>query len=68
MTAGDLNKMTRHLRAQIVKELYATMERLGAEPDLLSIVGSWGDTLDDEEVLALLKEYKATGQVLRLPQ
>jgi len=44
------------------------MERLGAEPDLLSIVGSWGDTLDDEEVLALLKEYKATGQVLRLPQ
>ena len=60
--------MTQRLRAQIAEELFTAMERLGAEPDLLSIVGSWGDTLDDEEVLALLKEYKATGQVLRLPQ
>ena len=40
--------MTRpHLRAQIANEIYIAMERLGADPNLLSIVGSYGDTLDD---------------------
>ena len=37
------------------------MERLGAGPELLSIIGSYGDTLEDEEVLALLREYNAEG-------
>ena len=53
-----------HLKAQIAKELYVAMERLGADPDLLSIIGSYGDTLTDEEILALLREYNATGRVL----
>jgi hypothetical protein len=34
----------------------------------LPIVGSWGDTLGDEEILALLREYNATGRVLHQPQ
>jgi hypothetical protein len=41
------------------------LERLGAEPELLSIVGSWRDTLDDTEVLALLRRYNDTGRALR---
>ena len=44
------------LTAQIARELYIAMERLSADPELLSIVSSYGDTLDDEEILALLRE------------
>jgi hypothetical protein len=47
------------ITAQIVHELYAVLERLGAEAELLAVVGSWRDTLSDREVLALLREYNA---------
>jgi hypothetical protein len=50
-----------HLTAKIARELYIAMERLSADPELLSILSSWGDTLNDEEILALLPEYNATG-------
>jgi hypothetical protein len=49
-----------HVKAQIAGELYIAMERHGADPDLLSIIGSYGDTLSDEEILALLREYNAS--------
>jgi hypothetical protein len=45
------------MQSRIARELYVAMERLGADPMLLSIIGSWGDTLDDEEVLALLRDW-----------
>jgi hypothetical protein len=47
---------------QIRAEIYIAMERLGAPPRLLAVIGSWGDTLSDEAVLALLKEWNETGQ------
>lgn len=56
------------LKEQIATEFYAALERLGADEELLSIVGSWRDTLDDAEVLSLLREYNATGRVLHRPQ
>jgi hypothetical protein len=56
------------IKAQIAVEIYAALERLGADEDLLSIVGSWRDTLDDVEVLALLRAYNTTGKVLHRPQ
>ena len=56
------------IKAQIAGEIYAALERLDADPDLLAIVGSWRDTLGDEEVLALPQEYNATGRVLHGPQ
>jgi hypothetical protein len=37
---------------------------LDAPPELLSIIGSYGDTLDDKEVLQLLKDWNETGKVL----
>jgi hypothetical protein len=52
------------INAQIAVEIYAALERLGAEPELLSIVGSWRDTLEDSEVLALLQRYNATWRFL----
>jgi hypothetical protein len=45
---------------EIVAQLYAALERLGADEELLAIVGSYGDTLSDATVLRLLQEYNAT--------
>ena len=36
--------------------IYDTFRRLGAQSDLLSIVGSWGDTVDDERVLEQMQK------------
>ena len=43
--------------AKIREELYRAMKSLGAQSDLLSIVGSWGDTMDDEWVLNALRDW-----------
>ena len=42
---------------------YRAAGERGADSSLLSIIGSWGDTLPDEEVLAMLKEWN-TGERL----
>ena len=44
---------------RVVDEIYVALENLGAPPVLLSIIGSWGDTLTDEQVLAALKSWNA---------
>ena len=44
---------------EIRSEIYAAFETLGADRNLLAAIGSWGDTLADAEVLALLKEWNA---------
>jgi hypothetical protein len=41
------------LKAQIAGEIHIALERLGADEELLTIVGSWRDTLDDRQVLAM---------------
>jgi len=56
------------VRAQIAGELGAALERLGADEELLAIVGSWGDTLNDAEVLAMLRKYNAGQPTLHRPQ
>lgn len=48
---------------RIKGEIYLAMEKLGATPKLLACVGSWGDTLPDPEVLALLKTWNTTGEI-----
>jgi hypothetical protein len=42
---------------EIVREIPKALESLGADRELLATVGSWGDTLDDEEVLMLIKKW-----------
>jgi hypothetical protein len=66
--AWNAAAMTADLKAQIDSELYAALESLGADEELLAIVGSWRDTLDDAEVLSMLRDYKATGRTLQRPQ
>jgi hypothetical protein len=56
------------LQAQIAREFYTVLERLGADSELLAVVGRWRDTLDDADILAMLQEYNRTGRVLHRPQ
>lgn len=41
------------------EEIYEAAERLGADRYLLAAIGSWGDTLADEEVLKDLRDWNA---------
>jgi hypothetical protein len=43
------------------------LERLGAHEQLLAVVGSRRDTLSDEGVLMMLREFNTIGRVLYLP-
>jgi len=49
-------------QAAIVQELYRTFQKLGAPPELLGVIGSWGDTLSDEEVLTMLRVWNESGR------
>jgi len=44
---------------KIVDEIYLALKDLNAPPLLLGIVGSWGDTLTEAEVLAALKSWNS---------
>jgi len=57
-----------NITARIADEIHTALERLDADAELLAIVGSWGDTLEDADVLALLRDYNATGKTLHRPQ
>jgi hypothetical protein len=64
----DAANMTQpDIKAQIAAQLYTMLERLGADEELLAIVGSMNDTLTDMEVLRMLDEYNKTGNALRQP-
>ena len=49
----------------IVTQIYDAAERLGADPALLAVINSWGDTLSDEEILAMLQDWNAGRPVFR---
>jgi hypothetical protein len=47
----------------IKDEIYRALEELGANGHLLAIVGSWGDTLTEAEVLEHLRTWNESGRV-----
>jgi hypothetical protein len=47
------------IKSEIAAELYAAFKKLGAKPDLLRIIGSYGETMDDYWVLGMLKQWNA---------
>ena len=47
------------VQGQILREICAAVNRLGGGRDIMSILGSWGDTLPEAEILKMLKEYNA---------
>jgi len=46
----------------LAREIYRAFERLDAGPELLALIGSIGDTLGDDEIAQLLKDYNDTGE------
>lgn len=51
------------IKDQIIRELATACANLGAKSDLLGAACSYGDTLSDEDVLSMLKEWNAHGVV-----
>jgi len=47
------------MKEEIRRELYQAVEKLGGDVNLLAIIGSMGDTLSDEDILAELKAWNA---------
>ena len=47
----------------ISSELYAALERLNASPELMALIGSWGDGEDDAELLKGLRLFNRTGSI-----
>ncbi|WP_394887512.1 hypothetical protein ACG873_21730 [Mesorhizobium sp. AaZ16] len=45
----------------IVNEIYFALSKLGAPDELLAIVGSWGDTVDDAGTLDNLRAFNRNG-------
>lgn len=54
---------TRDFRDELIAELIAATDNLGAMSDLAAITHSYRDTLDDDDVLAMLREWNARGPV-----
>jgi hypothetical protein len=48
--------------AEIKNEIYRAMEMLGADAGLLACIGSWGDTLDDRDVLEMIRSWNEMGE------
>lgn len=42
---------------EVVTEIYKAMRKLGAKSDLLGIVGSWGESLPEPQVLIMLRGW-----------
>lgn len=52
--------------AELTMRVYEVLEILGARPHLLAVIASYGETLDDESVLELLRFARPAGPVARL--
>ena len=49
-----------NLTSKIKHEISYALELLGADRELLATVRSWGDTLPDEEVLRMLRDWNCS--------
>lgn len=56
------------IKSDIAYQIYVAMKDLNAPPELLSIIGSYGDSLSDEQVLRYLRDWNETGKVIHEPQ
>jgi len=52
----NIGKLT-DTQYEIIGELATAMSALGASSGLLAIVSSWGDTLPEIEILAMIKDW-----------
>jgi hypothetical protein len=51
-------------RAKIDVEFEIAVQKFGEDHiEIMGIAGSWGDTMDDEQVLAALRKLNETGSI-----
>jgi hypothetical protein len=55
------------MKTKIASELYQAIKHLNGGGELLSIVGSYGDTLDDDDVLRQLQTWNVRHQAPLAP-
>jgi hypothetical protein len=63
MLAGIVAEKRGAATRDIASELYQALERLGAPPELLGVVGTWGDGFTDRDVLEHLSRFNRTGSI-----
>jgi hypothetical protein len=56
---GGSPQLVATIEGKTKDEMYDAAESLGADRYLLATIGSWGDTLTDDRVLANLKKWNA---------
>lgn len=65
---GDGLRLTVSQQHRLHSVIYKTLERLGADYQVLSVFGSLFDTLSVDEVLEIAEGWLATGETLWTPQ
>jgi len=46
---------------KVIGQIYKAFENLGADIDILSLVGSFGTTQEDDDILEMFEQYNETG-------
>lgn len=49
------------MKEKLAKEINIALQNLGAPTELLCIIGSYGDTQSDEDILECLQQYNERG-------
>lgn len=50
---------------EIISQIAIAVHRLGGSLELLAHIGSWGDTINDETTLAMMKAYNENGAAVK---
>ncbi|WP_239825787.1 hypothetical protein [Cronobacter sakazakii] len=53
--------MSEQMKMALAKQLNIALQNLGAPVELLCIVGSYGDTQTDSDILEMLEQYNDRG-------
>jgi hypothetical protein len=58
-TGESVRMSPRGTETGIARQIYIALERLGADQELLGIIANWCETLNDAEILSLLRKYNS---------
>jgi hypothetical protein len=56
---GGSPRLVATIEGKTKQQMYKAAERLGGDRYLLAAIGSWRDTMDDEDVLRDLRDWNA---------
>lgn len=49
------------INKKIMNQIYIAIQNLGGNMELLGVIGSYDDTLEDDEILDILEQYNKNG-------